>query len=337
MAEKQTSGKSAAERRSDKENPSGDAVKRSDVQTEATKGVKEPIDPAQAPQDPVGSAADPEVAAQEQERLEAGEKQVERDNIKNTLDAERELFEQAQRDGLKSVEPIVDQIDHSTGEREDATKAVELQNERMLDRLTPRRIDGLVRSMEQVELEIEPLDVNQRRFTANVIVHGEIDDGYLVIRTTDEERIPGDYKKGRVYESPRFGTKNRLRTTTDADGKTVEYTDLGKFQTTPIRLAPGNYTVVLETTGGKKVATADFTLLGDAVDAQGEPVPADSPAVVGQVQAADAQEAHALQQRDVTGADFLEEEVERQQARFEKQDRAAKRAAKKAPKDEGAE
>lgn len=331
MAQDETTRKSAAEKRADKENPTGDDVKREDVKLEATKGVKEPVDPEQAPKEPVGGAGDPDVAKQEEERLEAAEDQLERTDKKNLLDAERSLHKRAMKDGLKAVESSVDTADHEQVRLTEQREAVDRQHEALKEKLGPRRVDGAVGSMEKVELELEPTDPAQRRFTINVIVHGEVDDAYLIIRTTDEERVAPDYKEGQVYESPRFGTKNRIRAIAgDKPGEIAgEYTDLGKFQTTPMRLAPGNYEVTLETVGGKKVASETFVLLGDAVDARGQPVPEDSPAIRGMAMADDAEEAHRRQQLDVTGKVFLEEEVGRQQKRAAKQVRTAKAGAAK--------
>lgn len=179
------------------------------------------------------------------------------------LDFENRLLDrQARRDGDEAVDAL-----KATNQklREDAAAAEAahtMAQARARAWVAPTPIDG---RSDEVSIVLHPEDPAERIATIHIRVLGEVSDGFVTVYRDGADK--NEVKEGRVAESPRFGTKNRVyakginEKTGLAEG---EVTHPGYFDWPPLRLSPGKYTAVVATTAGEELAKKSFVITGES-------------------------------------------------------------------------
>jgi hypothetical protein len=179
--------------------------------------------------------------------------------------ANRLLDRQARRDGEEAMDALRGtteklQLDSAAGE-----EAHKMAQARAALWTAPNPIEG---KSDGVSIVLHPEDPAERIATIHIRVLGEVQpDGFVTVYRDGADK--NEVKEGRVAESPRFGTKNRVYAkgvNKDTGLPEGEVTYPGYFDWPPLRLNPGDYTAVVTTTAGKELATAKFTITGAAAE-----------------------------------------------------------------------
>lgn len=224
---------------------------------EAQKAAEDPT-PAAATDGPDGPS--PEDVEKIEDDAEMARKAMEAQQAPN-LDFENRLLDrQARRDGEDAVEALKSTNQKLREDSAAAQAAADAAAARTTWWVGPEPVDGRT---DEVKIALHPEDPAERVATIHVRVLGEVNDGFVTVYRDNAD--PDEVKEGRVAESPRFGTKNRVYAkgvnpkTQLAEG---EETHLGYFDFGPLRLDPGDYTAVVATTGGDELDRAKFTITG---------------------------------------------------------------------------
>jgi len=139
-------------------------------------------------------------------------------------------------------------------------KAAAEADERAAEWVAPDAVKGRT---DKVFLRLQP-PVEQRKMTIQVRALGEIDDGFIMI--FEDPPAPDDPKLGRVAESERFGTKNKVRVE-EIDrqtGKTKgEISYLGYKDFGPLRMNAGDYVAVVVDMDDGVLAQENFSIVPD--------------------------------------------------------------------------
>jgi hypothetical protein len=194
------------------------------------------------------------------ELRDAAEAELERRVAKDTKVAERLDRRHAVRDGEEAVAVQADVRVKETERRKEQEEAHKAAQERAAQWIAPDPVKG---RMKDVELILHP-EEKVRKMTIQIRVLGEVPDGYVMIFEEPFDKY--DLKQGRIAESPRFGTKNRVRVA-DVDpetGKTKgEITHPGYFDFGPLRMNPGKYRAVVVDTDDDVLAEETFEIVPD--------------------------------------------------------------------------
>ena len=163
----------------------------------------------------------------------------------------------------RDPEAVARRMDSDERERERLIaqeKAFAEAQERAAEWVAPDAVKGRTN---KVFLRLQP-PVEQRKMTIHIRALGEVDDGFIMI--FEDPPREDDPKLGRVGESERFGTKNRVRVEKiDREtGKTEgEVTYLGYKDFGPLRMHPGDYVAVVVDMDDGVLAQENFTILPD--------------------------------------------------------------------------
>ena len=139
-------------------------------------------------------------------------------------------------------------------------KAFAEAQQRAAEWIAPDTVEGRT---DEVFIRLQP-PVEQRKYTIHIRALGEIDDGFIML--FEDPPDPDDPKLGRVGESERFGTKNRVRVKEieRESGKTSgEITYLGYKDWGPLRLHPGDYVAVVVDMNDGQLAQESFSIVPD--------------------------------------------------------------------------
>jgi hypothetical protein len=236
---------------------------------EAAKAEQEDLTKEAANVPQMAATAGPDLANQDQidhekERYEAGEHAFALQNAKDINNENRLLDRQARVDGKEAMDVL---RGTNAKLREDAAaglKAHEMAQARAKEWTDPMPVEG---RMTDVKIILHPEDPAQRVASIHIRVLGEVDDGYITVYRDGSDAK--EVKQGRIAESPRFGTKNKV-VAKSINAKTGlaegEITHPGYFDWPPLRLNPGNYTIKVVTTAGKEVAKGAFKITGISPD-----------------------------------------------------------------------
>lgn len=139
-------------------------------------------------------------------------------------------------------------------------KAAAEAAERAAKWIAPDKVKGRT---DEVTLVLNPPE-EQRKMTIHLRALGEVDDGYIMV--FEDPADPADPKLGRIAESERFGTKNRVRVE-EIDSKTGktsgEVTYLGYKDFGPLRMNPGDYVAVVVDMDDGVLAKESFSIVPD--------------------------------------------------------------------------
>lgn len=210
-----------------------------------------------AAKEPIGTVVSDEDIERMKKLREDAEMQLRRQNAKSVKFEKRLERRYAARDP-EGVARLTDTIEHERERLIAQEKAFAEAQERAAEWIAPDAVKGRT---DKVFLRLQP-PVEQRKMTIQIRALGEIDDGFIMV--FEDPAQPDDPKLGRVAESERFGTKNRVRAEIDDKGKIKgEVTHLGYKDFGPLRMQPGDYTAVVVDMNDKVLASEDFTILPD--------------------------------------------------------------------------
>jgi hypothetical protein len=215
-------------------------------------------EPQQAAKESVGNM-DVDMSHLEEMR-EAAEAQQARLGRKNDKFLERLDRRHALRDGEDAVKDQADVRKREAKRLADQQDAFEKAQERARQWIAPEPVKG---RMKGVKLLLHP-EEKVRKHTIHLRALGEVPDGFIMV--FEDPADPADLKQGRIAESERFGTKNRVRID-EVDPKTGkvsgEHTHPGYKDFGPLRLNPGSYRAVVVTTDDKVLAEEKFEIVPD--------------------------------------------------------------------------
>jgi hypothetical protein len=177
-------------------------------------------------------------------------------------DFENRLYDrQARQDGQEAMDALRGTNDALRLQAAAGEAAHKMAQARATEWTAPTPIEG---RSDKVEIVFHPEDPRERIATIHIRVLGEVNDGFVTVYRDGDHK--NEVKQGRVAESPRFGTKNRVYAKgVDKNGLAEgEVTHPGYLDWGPLRLNPGDYTAVVTTTAGKELATDKFTITGAA-------------------------------------------------------------------------
>lgn len=213
--------------------------------------------PPVAAKEPVGTFVDDENLKKVREDANEAVKRVTHRDEKFLQRLDRR---HAAKDGPEAVEKVADVRKREAERRSDQEKAASEAAERASRWIAPDEYKG---RMDHVEISLYP-EEKARKMTIAIRALGEVPDGFIMI--LEDPADPADPKQGRVYESARFGTKNKVRIN-EVDPKTQlgkgEHTHPGYFDTGPIRMHPGSYRAVVVDTEDKVLAEEKFEIVPD--------------------------------------------------------------------------
>jgi hypothetical protein len=200
---------------------------------------------------------DTDVAHTEELRL-AAEAQIARLSRKNEKFFDRLDRRHALRDGPAASEAA--DVRAQEAERLAAQeKAFAEAQERAHAWVEPMVVEG---RMKDVKLLLHP-EEKVRKMTIHLRALGEVPDGFIMV--FEDPFDPTDLKQGRIAESERFGTKNRVRVKEfdDKGQPKGEITYPGYKDFGPLRMQAGKYRAVVVTTKDEVLAEESFTILPD--------------------------------------------------------------------------
>lgn len=205
------------------------------------------------------------------ELRDAAEAQLARIARKSEKFADRLDRRHAVRDGTDAIDAQTEIRKSEAKRLEDQQVAFEAAQERAAEWVAPEPVKGRT---SKVELRLHP-EPKVRRFTIQLRAIGEISEGFIMV--FEDPMDPNDLKQGRIAESERFGTKNRVRVDEfdDKGNAKGEVTHPGYKDWGPLRLPKGKYKAVVVTVDDKILAEESFEILGAVpeagVDALGVP------------------------------------------------------------------
>lgn len=214
-------------------------------------------EPQMAAKESIGET-DSDAAHTEELRL-AAEAQQARLARKDEKFVERLERRQAVRDGQEAMDSL-SEVRKSEAERlADQEKAFAAAQERAKAWIAPEPTDGRLTT---VKLILHP-EEKARKMTIHLRALGEVPDGFIMV--FEDPFDPTDLKQGRVAESERFGTKNRVRIKEfdDKGHPKGEITHPGYKDFGPLRMNPGDYKAVVVDMEDKVLAEESFTILPD--------------------------------------------------------------------------
>lgn len=213
-------------------------------------------EPQMAAKESIGDVdSDPKRTA---ELREAAEAQQARLGRKNDTFLERLDRRHALRDGTDAVNETADVRKREAERLAEQEKAFAEAQERARQWVAPTPVKG---RMKDVKLLLHP-EEKARKMTIHLRALGEVPDGFIMV--FEDPSDPADLKQGRIAESERFGTKNRVRAELDDKGEvTGEVTHPGYKDFGPLRMTPGDYRAVVVTTKDEVLAEETFTILPD--------------------------------------------------------------------------
>lgn len=256
----------------------------------------------------------------------AAEAQLARLGRKSATFADRLDRRHAVRDGQDAVDAQADVRKSEAQRLEDQTKAFDAAQERAKEWIAPEPVKGRTT---KVQIVLHPDDVTHRRFTIHIRALGEISEGFIIV--FEDPHDPTDLKMGRIAESERFGTKNRVRVAEfdDKGNPKGEITHLGYKDFGPLRLPKGKYKAVVALTDDTVLAEEGFEILGDVpkdgYDAMG--VPDTDDGGVGESEAERAamgEQALARTTAKLAGADDIPDAPSSGKAKLNKDEKAAR-------------
>lgn len=193
------------------------------------------------------------------ELREAAEAQQARLGRKNETFFQRLDRRHALRDGPDATAEQADVRKREAERLAEQEKAAAEAAERVKQWIAPEPVEG---RMTEVKLLLHP-EEKVRKMTIHLRALGEVADGFIMV--FEDPADPADLKQGRVAESERFGTKNRVRA--ELDPKTglpgKEITHPGYKDFGPLRMPPGSYRAVVVTTKDEVLAEETFKIIPD--------------------------------------------------------------------------
>ena len=173
------------------------------------------------------------------------------------LKFEQRLQRRHEKKDPEGAKAIAEVADHERERLRDQEKAAAAAEERKLEMQSEYRVDGRT---DKVEL-IVTTPKEQRKRSIHLRSVGQVEDGFIMVFKAKPNK--NDPKEGRVAESERFGTKNRVRVKEidPTTGKTKgEESYLGIKDFGPLTLPDGDYNAVVVDMDDGVLAKESFTI-----------------------------------------------------------------------------